>query len=248
MRACSALNLRLCPRACSNVIKAGGGRLLPASRWEQVASGGGGGGNVDLVVCGSGAAPHGAAVAALVGEGAQAAAPLYVVEWLAKPKASLAKHVVQRRCEGGPWRGRARWCCAAPAWQYAWALPRLTPALPRPTLSSNAASRDRCWPPRWLRAASSRRRRQWLAAVAPAVRMRRLASWAAQARLPSCRKSCRRWRERRGLVAAADCTVLPRWRHGAFRPCFAHPASKCTASKGPMVDSASLVLLWAPGR
>lgn len=80
-------------------MKAGGGRLVSISRWQQAAKGTGAATGVDLVVCSSAAASD-QAVAALVAGGALASVPQYVVEWIAKPRASLAKHVLLRRLVG----------------------------------------------------------------------------------------------------------------------------------------------------
>lgn len=89
-------------------MEAGGARVLHASRWKQ--AGGGGGAAVDLVVCSKeAAAPLDATAAALVKGGALAVGPLYVVEWLAKPKGSLTAHTIKgcaRRAVGWLWRGR----------------------------------------------------------------------------------------------------------------------------------------------
>lgn len=74
-------------------MEAGGARVLHASRWK--AAGGGGKTDVDLVVCSKEAASQDATVAALLKGGALAVAPLYVVEWLAKPKGSLAAHTIK---------------------------------------------------------------------------------------------------------------------------------------------------------
>ena len=94
------------------MIKAGGGQLAPASRWQAAAAGGSrsGGAPLDLVISDSASASSSPALAALVGQGALAAGPKYIVEWLARPRASLSAHVLLRRCGGAGRWGRAQGC------------------------------------------------------------------------------------------------------------------------------------------
>ena len=70
---CHVPSRALCP---SNVIKAGGGQLVPVSRWHSAGgSRGGGSGAVDLVISKSASASSSPALAALVAQGALAATP-----------------------------------------------------------------------------------------------------------------------------------------------------------------------------
>jgi hypothetical protein len=82
--------LPACPpaRPCRNVVKAGGGRLVAPG------SAAGSSGQVDLAIASSADAGQ---LAALAAGGALVASPLFVVEWLAKPRASLARHALLRR-------------------------------------------------------------------------------------------------------------------------------------------------------
>ena len=86
---CACLPARLPARPCRNVVKAGGGRLVAPGSAAGSSSG-----RVDLAI----ASPADAGqLAALAAGGALVASPLFVVEWLAQPRASLARHALRRR-------------------------------------------------------------------------------------------------------------------------------------------------------
>ncbi len=67
--------------------------MLSSQRWQAE----GGSDRVDLVIASSSASSSDKQLASLMKAGALVALPMYVVEWLAKPKASLAHNTLLRR-------------------------------------------------------------------------------------------------------------------------------------------------------
>ncbi|GAB4815121.1 hypothetical protein N2152v2_002167 [Parachlorella kessleri] len=87
-----------------NIIKAGGGRVLPQKNWRGASS------SVDLVVAHSKARPGGgdALLEALMDSGALCVSSAFIVEWLAKPQAPLGQHVLLGTGGGGGTSGNGK--------------------------------------------------------------------------------------------------------------------------------------------